>query len=96
MGVPDRPPGDWALAFSDKRFRGMQWLSPTPRDYSLVNIRTGASKSLVQGHEGSFTFAGRLAHQDREWCWVETRVTELPGTNPGPRALSSRTTTTCV
>jgi dipeptidyl aminopeptidase/acylaminoacyl peptidase len=43
--------GDWALAGSDKRFRGQQWLSPNPRDYGLLNIRTGEVKPLMRGQE---------------------------------------------
>ncbi len=53
VAVPGQ--GDWALASSDKKYRGMQWLSPTPRDYALVNVRTGESKPLLQHHEGSLT-----------------------------------------
>jgi dipeptidyl aminopeptidase/acylaminoacyl peptidase len=40
--------GDWALATSDKRYRSQQWLSPIPRDYGLLNIRTGEAKPLAQ------------------------------------------------
>jgi dienelactone hydrolase len=47
--------GDWALASSDKKYRGMQWLSPTPRDYALLNVRTGEGRPVLQRHEGSLT-----------------------------------------
>ncbi|HET6572002.1 MAG TPA: prolyl oligopeptidase family serine peptidase [Fimbriiglobus sp.] len=56
--------GDWALASSDKTYRGKQWLSPTPRDYALVNVRTGESKPLFRGYEG------RLYRSPRGKCLV--------------------------
>jgi dienelactone hydrolase len=45
-----RPPeyGDWAVASSDKKYRGQTWESPVPSDYALVNIRTGESKLLLR------------------------------------------------
>jgi dipeptidyl aminopeptidase/acylaminoacyl peptidase len=39
--------GDWAIGSSDKKYRGQSWESPIPADYSLVNIRTGESKTLL-------------------------------------------------
>ncbi|WP_143393048.1 alpha/beta hydrolase family protein [Fimbriiglobus ruber] len=45
--------GDWGLASNDKRFRGQQWLSPTPRDYSLVNVRTGEAKPILAGQDSA-------------------------------------------
>ena len=36
--------GDWGLAISDKAYRRQLWLSPSPRDYAAVNVRTGESK----------------------------------------------------
>jgi dienelactone hydrolase len=45
VSVPDA--GDWGVASSDKPYRGQQWVSPSPRDYSLVNVRTGEAKPLV-------------------------------------------------
>lgn len=63
--------GDWAVASSDKKYRGMQWLSPTPRDYALVNVRTGEGKPLLQGHEGSLTRSPRgkclVAFDGKNW-----------------------------
>jgi dienelactone hydrolase len=51
IAVPDH--GDWGLASSDLRFRGQNWLSPSPRDYTLVNIRTGSvpKEALLPGQE---------------------------------------------
>lgn len=40
--------GDWAVGSSDKPYRGQTWRSPNPRDFALVNIRTGDSKPLVK------------------------------------------------
>jgi dipeptidyl aminopeptidase/acylaminoacyl peptidase len=63
--------GDWALASSDKKYRGMQWLSPTPRDYALLNIRTGEGKPLLQAHEGSLTRSPKgkclVAFDGKDW-----------------------------
>lgn len=39
--------GDWAIGSSDKNYRGQTWESPIPADYTLVNIRTGESKALL-------------------------------------------------
>jgi dienelactone hydrolase len=40
--------GDWAIGSSDKKYRGQTWESPIPADYSLVNIRTGESKAILE------------------------------------------------
>ncbi len=40
--------GDWAVASDDRKYKHMTgYASPVPRDYSLVNIRTGETKSLL-------------------------------------------------
>jgi dienelactone hydrolase len=63
--------GDWALASSDKKYRGMQWLNPTPRDYALVNIRTGEGKPFLQAQEGSVVRSPKgkclIAFDGRDW-----------------------------
>ena len=43
--------GDWGLAASDKAYRGQQWLSPNPRDYALLNVRTGEGKPVLKAQE---------------------------------------------
>ncbi len=47
VAVPDA--GDWGVATSGKKYRGMQWLSPSPTDQTLVNVRTGETKPLAEG-----------------------------------------------
>ena len=44
--------GDWGLARSDKPYRGQLWRYPSPRDYSVVNVRTGEEKPLLSEFEG--------------------------------------------
>ncbi|CAN5561302.1 hypothetical protein BH11PLA2_BH11PLA2_04550 [soil metagenome] len=39
--------GDWGVGSSDKKYRHQTWESPTAVDYSLVNVRTGESKSIL-------------------------------------------------
>lgn len=46
VSVPQH--GDWAVGSSDKPYRGQTWRSPNPRDFALVNIRTGDNKPLVK------------------------------------------------
>jgi dienelactone hydrolase len=48
--------GDWGVGAIDKPYRAQTWRSPNPRDYALVNVRTGDSKPLVKEH-GSAVFA---------------------------------------
>ena len=43
--------GDWGLAASDKAYRGQQWLSPNPRDYALLNVRTELHRVSGRGHD---------------------------------------------
>jgi len=50
--VPTPNYGDWTRASSDKPYRGMQWLSPLPRDYAFVNIRTGETKPWLTANVG--------------------------------------------
>jgi dienelactone hydrolase len=77
VAVPDH--GDWGVASSEKRFRGQQWLSPTPRDFSLVNVRTGETKLLVDGAEFGVLrspaggFAARFAGKG----WLGTTLPEV-------------------
>lgn len=41
--------GDWAVANSDKQYRALTWENPTPRDYTLINARSGEKRPLLAG-----------------------------------------------
>jgi len=53
--VPVPNYGDWAVASSDKAYRGQLWRLPAPRDYSCVNVRTGEEKPLLREFDGVVT-----------------------------------------
>ncbi|MFO0850521.1 MAG: prolyl oligopeptidase family serine peptidase [Gemmataceae bacterium] len=54
--------GDWAVASSDKRFRSQNWLSPIPRDYALLNVRTGDGKPLLREQSSGVTMTPKGKH----------------------------------
>jgi dipeptidyl aminopeptidase/acylaminoacyl peptidase len=62
--------GDWALATSDKAYKAQLWRSPIPKDYALLNIRSGEGKPLLTLQEspvaapyGNFA----LAFNGKDW-----------------------------
>ena len=69
--------GDWALSVTDKPYRAMPWRYPTPRDYQLLDIRTGKTKELLLAHDsGVYTINGdHFVHFDgRDWYSTSTKT----------------------
>jgi len=74
--------GDWTRISSDQAYRGMQWMSPTPRDYDLLNLRSGERKTWLRGHLGSVESpVGNyvLSYDGKDW--KSTNLTTLAVTN---------------
>lgn len=67
--------GDWAIGIDDRKYRHMTgYMSPVPNDYSLVNIRTGESKSLLTASTVNFNFSPNgkylLGFDGKDWFTI--------------------------
>jgi dienelactone hydrolase len=49
--------GDWGVGRSDLKYRHMTWESPTPADYTLVNVRNGETKALLTAAKSSLVMS---------------------------------------
>ena len=68
--------GDWGLTVSDKPYRATPWRYPTPRDYQLIDLRTGKTKELLLAHDsGVSTINGDhfLHFNGRDWLSTSTK-----------------------
>lgn len=66
---------DWALGRDDRKYRHMTgYLSPLPTDYSLVNIKTGETRSVLSGARFNLTMSPNgnylLGFDGKDWFTI--------------------------
>lgn len=75
ISVSQPSTSDWAVGRDDRKYRHMTgYMSPLPSDYSLVNVRTGVTRPLLQASKSGLSMSPNgkylIGFDGKDWSTV--------------------------